>query len=289
MKILNFGSLNIDHVYRVKSFVTAGETVKSEEYIKKVGGKGLNQSIAIARAGAKVFHAGAVGVDGEFLTEFLKKDNVDVSSVSVSANATGHAIIQVDENGENCILLFGGANQSIKEEYVEKVLSDFSADDYIVLQNETNVVSFLMQKAHEKGMKVVFNPSPITDEMFSFPLKNVDWFILNEVEGEALTGENNVEKIREKLVELYPDADFILTLGKEGSVYFGKKGFLRMPAEKVDAVDTTAAGDTFMGYFVAEISKGSSVEDAMKIATKASSKTVTVLGAAESIPYYNQI
>jgi len=152
MKILNFGSLNTDHVYKVKNFVTPGETIKSTQYIKKVGGKGLNQSIAIKRAGHDVFHAGAVGEDGQMLVDFLKKDNVNTDNVKLSEIPTGHAIIQVDEKGENCILLYGGANQNISESFADEVLQDFSQGDYIVLQNETNIVPCVIEKAYEKGM-----------------------------------------------------------------------------------------------------------------------------------------
>lgn len=285
MKILNFGSLNIDHVYSVKNFVTPGETVKSKEYVKKVGGKGLNQSIAMARAGADVFHVGEVGEDGELLIDFLKMDNIDTTYVKKSQIPTGHAIIQVDETGENCILLYGGANQNISEDYAEKVLADFSEGDYVILQNETNIVPFVLEKAGEKNMKIVFNPSPITDDLMKFPLQNVDWFILNEVEGEALTGENEIEKIITCLKSKFPKAKFVLTLGKMGAVFFDDKKEISVPAEKVNAVDTTAAGDTFTGYFIAEITKGTDVETAMRLATKAAAKAITVLGAAESIPY----
>lgn len=285
MKILNFGSLNIDHVYKVKNFVTPGETVKSEEYVKKVGGKGLNQSIALARAGVEVYHAGAVGEDGKFLVDFLKKDNVITDYINISEIPTGHAIIQVDETGENCILLYGGANQSIKEAYAEKVLSFFAEGDYVVLQNETNIVHFVMEKAHEKKMKIVFNPSPITEDMKNFPLENVDWFILNEVEAETLTDEKEIERMITSLKSKYPSSAFVLTLGDKGAIYFNKDEIISVEAEKVKAVDTTAAGDTFTGYFLANIAKGAGVKEALQQATKAAAKAITVLGAAESIPY----
>lgn len=285
MKILNFGSLNIDHVYKVKNFVTPGETVKSEEYVKKVGGKGLNQSIALARAGVEVYHAGAVGEDGKFLVDFLKKDNVITDYINISEIPTGHAIIQVDETGENCILLYGGANQSIEEEYAEKVLSFFVEGDYVVLQNETNIVHFVMEKAHEKKMKIVFNPSPITEDMKNFPLENVDWFILNEVEAETLTDEKEIERMITSLKSKYPSSAFVLTLGDKGAIYFNKDEIISVEAEKVKAVDTTAAGDTFTGYFLANIAKGAGVKEALQQATKAAAKAITVLGAAESIPY----
>lgn len=285
MKILNFGSLNIDHVYKVKNFVTPGETVKSEEYVKKVGGKGLNQSIALARAGVEVYHAGAVGEDGKFLVDFLKKDNVITDYINISEIPTGHAIIQVDETGENCILLYGGANQSIKEAYAENVLSFFAEGDYVVLQNETNIVHFVMEKAHEKKMKIVFNPSPITENMKNFPLENVDWFILNEVEAETLTDEKEIERMITSLKSKYPSSAFVLTLGDKGAIYFNKDEIISVEAEKVKAVDTTAAGDTFTGYFLANIAKGAGVKEALQQATKAAAKAITVLGAAESIPY----
>ncbi len=285
MKILNFGSLNTDHVYKVKNFVTPGETIKSTQYIKKVGGKGLNQSIAIKRAGHDVFHAGAVGEDGQMLVDFLKKDNVNTDNVKLSEFPTGHAIIQVDEKGENCILLYGGANQNISESFADEVLQDFSQGDYIVLQNETNIVPYVIEKAYEKGMKIIFNPSPITENILNFPLGKVSLFILNEVEGEALTSESNEDKIILSLLEKYPLAEFVLTLGSKGAIYFNKTQKIAVEAEKVEVVDTTAAGDTFTGYFIANIAMGKSVNEALSIATKAAAKAVTTLGAAESIPY----
>lgn len=284
MKILNFGSLNIDYVYKVKNFVSPGETVKSKDFIKKVGGKGLNQSIAMARAGLSVYHAGAVGEDGQFLIDFLNKDNVNTENVQISETPTGHAIIQVDESGENCILLYGGANQNISETFADKVLSGFSEGDYIVLQNETNIVPYVVEKASEKGLKIVFNPSPITETILTFPLNKIDLFILNEVEGEALTGEKDENKIIEKLLSLYPESEFVLTLGEKGAIYFNKNEKLEVFAPKVDVVDTTAAGDTFTGYFIASLAKGKTVKEALNISTEAAAKAVTVLGAAESIP-----
>ncbi len=285
MKILNFGSLNIDYVYKVKNFVTPGETVKSKDFIKKVGGKGLNQSIAMARAGLEVYHAGSVGDDGQLLVDFLKKDNVNTENVHISEIPTGHAIIQVDDKGENCILLYGGANQNISEKFADKVLSGFSEGDYIVLQNETNIVPYVINKADEKGLKIIFNPSPITEDILSFPLEKVDLFILNEVEGEALTGEKDENKIIDSLLKLYPLAEFVLTLGAKGAIYFSNKERIEIKAKKVKVVDTTAAGDTFTGYFIAGISNGESVKNALRSATEAAGKAVTVLGAAESIPY----
>lgn len=284
MKILNFGSLNFDHFYSVKNFVSPGETVKSRNYTQKAGGKGLNQSVAISRAGVKVCHAGAVGSDGSFLTDFMNRDSIDTAFVRQVDVPTGHAIIQVDEAGENCILLFGGANQCITEEYADKVLDNFSEGDFLVIQNETNIVPYVISKAFEKKMKIFFNPSPVTEDMCNFPLDKIDCFILNEIEGEALSGEKDEEKIIRELKRKFPRAEFVLTLGDKGAVYFNSEKCFSIPAEKVDAVDTTAAGDTFTGYFIAQLAKGEGIEDAMKTATSAAAKAVTLHGAAESIP-----
>ena len=163
MKVLNFGSLNIDYTYQVDHFVRAGETMSSESLQVFSGGKGLNQSIALSKAGADVWHAGAVGAgDGDFLIEQMKKAGVHTELIEHLDGQTGHAIIQKDPAGQNCILLYGGANQRITREMVDRVLTQFEADDFLILQNEISEIGYIMEKAHEKGMKIVLNPSPIT-------------------------------------------------------------------------------------------------------------------------------
>ena len=162
MKVLCFGSLNIDYTYKVDHFVGKGETLSSESLQVFSGGKGLNQSIALAKAGARVYHAGAVGEDGRFLLEELEKAGVDVSCVAVRADVrTGNAIIQNDREGDNCILLYGGANQAVKKEQVDEVLTHFDVGDFLVLQNEISELPYIMEQAHEKGMKIILNPSPM--------------------------------------------------------------------------------------------------------------------------------
>ena len=162
MKVLSFGSLNIDYVYKVDHFVQKGETLSSKSLNVFSGGKGLNQSIALAKAGVETYHAGAIGEDGKFLLEILEEAGVDTSCVKIlSDERTGNAIIQNDEDGDNCILLYGGANQAITKAQVDAVLSRFDAGDYLVLQNEINELPYMMTKAHEKGMKIVLNPSPM--------------------------------------------------------------------------------------------------------------------------------
>lgn len=289
MKILNFGSLNIDYVYTVDHFVSAGETIGSYSMDKNVGGKGLNQSVAFAKAGAEIYHAGCVGSDGAFLSDYLKKVGVNTDYVSVCDTPTGNAIIQVDKSGQNCILLFGGSNMAVTEEQIDDVLSHFSAGDTVVLQNEISCVEHIIISAHKLGLTVVLNPSPISEKLLTYPLDMVDWFILNEIEGATLTAESDTDKIIAEMRRKYPNARCVLTLGKDGAVYFDSTTEYAVPAGDGKPVDTTAAGDTFTGYFFSSIAGGLSYEKAMHRATKASDITVTRKGAAESIPFASEI
>lgn len=284
MKILNFGSLNIDHVYNVGSFLVAGETSASLGYAKNPGGKGLNQSVALARSGGDVYHAGFIGSDGLFLKELLDNENVNTEFVSVTEYPTGHAIIQVDKNGENCILVHGGANRCITKEFVDKVISCFSEGDLLLMQNEICQIGYITEIAKKKGMKIIFNPSPVTEDISSYPLEKIDMFILNEVEGACLAGEDQPDMMLCRLIEKFPNTEFVLTLGKKGSVYGKGDIRIKQSAYPAKAVDTTAAGDTFTGYFLSSVARGLDIKDALDIASKASSIAVTVLGAARSIP-----
>ncbi len=289
MKILNFGSLNIDYVYQVDHFVSAGETTGSFSMDKNVGGKGLNQSVAFAKAGAEVYHAGAIGSEGGFLTDYMKKVGVNTDNVSVTDTPTGNAVIQVDKKGQNCILLYGGANQTVTEKQVDAVLSGFSEGDMVILQNEISCVDYIINAAHARGIVTVLNPSPISEGLKKYPLDLVDWFIMNEIEGRELTGETEKDGIVREMRKKYPNAKCVLTLGKDGAVYFDSENEYAVPAGKGKPVDTTAAGDTFTGYFFTGISKGRTPEASMVFATKASDITVTRKGAAESIPFASEI
>ena len=289
MKILNFGSLNIDHVYAVDHFVKAGETVSSVSMERHVGGKGLNQSVALARAGAKVFHAGRIGEDGRFLVGYLDKAGVDTSSIEVSEQPTGNAVIQVDKSGQNCILLCPGANMTVCEEMIDRVLSKFGKGDMIVLQNEISSVGIILEKAKERGLVTVLNPSPVSRALCDYPLNLVDWFILNEIEGKELTGKSDPCGILSEMFAKYPRSEVVLTLGEKGAIYGSSEGYISVPAEKCRAVDTTAAGDTFTGYFFASIAKGKAPYQALKTAAHAAAIAVTRKGAAESIPCLNEL
>ena len=284
MKILNFGSLNLDLVYQMPHFVRAGETLSSLSFSRNVGGKGLNQSVALAKAGAQVYHAGLVGEDGEMLRSFLRDSGVDVRFVRTVDQPSGHAVIQVEPAGNNCIFLYGGANQCVTEEFIREALAPFGPGDFLLLQNEVNAIDRIIELAAERGMQVVLNPSPVAENLQKLPLDRVSWFILNEIEGAELSGETEPDAILDKLAALYPHARFVLTLGGDGSVYAGGGERVAQRAFTVRAVDTTAAGDTFTGFFFAAAADGVGVPEALRRASKASAISVTRPGAAASIP-----
>ena len=287
MKILNFGSLNIDYTYRIDHFVKAGETISASAMQKNIGGKGLNQSVALAKAGANVYHAGSIGPDGDFLLKYLQENSVNVDHILVGETATGHAIIQLDDKGQNCIIIYGGANTQITTEHIDKVLAQFEYGDVLLLQNEINNGRYIIEKAKEKGMIVVVNPSPVTN--LDMPLELVDYFLLNEHEAAALFHEKDVDKAVQVMRNTYPKAKFVLTLGEDGVIYIDKDITIKKDAIKTNVVDTTAAGDTFTGYFMAGLFENGDVDAALAIATKAASVAISRPGAAESIPYKKEI
>jgi ribokinase len=287
VKIINIGSINIDHVYGVEHFVRPGETLESESYRLFCGGKGANQSIALARAGAEVHHAGRIGPEGLWLKEKLQANGVDVSLVKIVDAPTGHAVIQVNSEGENAIIIYGGANRTFSDEEIETVMERAEAGDYLLLQNETNAVAKVLQQA--KGVTVVFNPAPMSEAVRHYPLERVDIFIINAVEGEALTGENNPDKILNAMLKRFPKSRIVLTLGKAGVLYADEKRRIKTAAVQVKTVDTTGAGDTFIGYFLAELMQGSDTEQCLQRAVKAAALSVTRRGAADSIPLAQEL
>lgn len=282
--ILNFGSVNIDHVYRVDHLVRPGETIASRDYRQFSGGKGFNQSIALARAGAAVSHAGRIGADGVWLREQLADEGADVRFLEVIDGPSGHAIIQVDEAGENSIILFGGANRTFTPEDAAEILGHFGAGDWLLLQNEISAIPEILQLAGERGLRVVFNPAPMGPEVLDYPLDGVSIFVVNETEGEAFTGESEPDAILAGMRARFPAATVVLTLGGDGSIYDDGDRRIAVPAQQVTAVDTTAAGDTFIGYLLAGLAGGDNPQAALEIATRAAAICVTRPGAAPSIP-----
>ena len=289
MKVLNFGSVNIDYVYQMEHFIRPGETAPCEALTTGCGGKGLNQSIALAKAGTAVYHAGLYGGEGQFLLDKMNAAGVDTSLMRPGDGPNGHAIIQVEKTGQNCIILYGGTNRQVTDGYVDEVLSHFEKGDVLVLQNEINNMPYIMQKAHEKGLRIAFNAAPYGPEVLEYPLETVTWLIVNEVEGAGLSGKEDFSDIAETLVRKYPGVTVMLTMGKSGCLYKSEAETVRVPACHVDAVDTTAAGDTFIGYFVRGMIENLPARETLRQATVASAIAVTRPGAADSVPALSEV
>lgn len=289
MQVLNIGSINIDHVYDVEHFVRPGETLSGLNYRTFAGGKGFNQSVALARAGAAVLHAGRIGRDGGWLLERLRREGVDTTFVHEGETATGHAMIQVIPSGENAIVLYGGANQCVAESDVVPALSGCSAGDYLLLQNEISSVAEAMRAGRERQMRIVFNPAPMTPATLHYPLDQVDLFILNQTEAQTLTGATDPDEACDRMRERYPRATTVLTLGAAGAMYSDATSRHNIPAVRVRAVDTTAAGDTFIGYFLAGLMQSRDPLEAMTRGCRAAALCVTRPGASDSIPFRKDV
>ena len=290
MKMVVFGSLNIDKVYSLEHFVRPGETISAMKMEQFCGGKGFNQAIALRRAGNEVSFAGAVGQDGGMLLDNLDRNGIDRRFVKETAGATGHAIIQLDEKGQNCIIILAGANGEITPEDVAHTLADFSAGDLIVLQNEIACVPEIIRCAHEKGMVVAFNPSPFDGKIAQCDIACVDYLLVNETEGAAMAGAEDPDAILDALHARYPHLNVVLTLGGDGSVYQDKAGRrFRCGIHKVQAVDTTAAGDTFTGFFLSEMLRHGDADKALRTAAAAAGIAVSRKGAEPSIPTMDEV
>lgn len=283
--IINFGSINMDYVYKVRSFVQEGETITALERNLFYGGKGLNQSIAAARAGGQVHHAGLIGGGGQGIEEYLAEDGVDTALVGRTAVEQGHAMIQVDQTGKNAIVVYPGSNHQIGREYIDHVLGQFPSGGFLVLQNEISNVGYIIARAHALGFQVVFNASPVDPGLAEIPIGKLAWLMINRTEGQALTGERTPEGMMAFLRDRYPDTGVVLTLGEDGALCRRGDDALSFGVYKTEVVDTTAAGDTFTGYFVASLANGDSLETAVRLATAASALAVSSPGASASIPY----
>ena len=289
MRVLNIGSMNLDYVYSVDHAVQPGETEASSELNIFLGGKGMNQSVALAKAGVEVYQGGMIGDDGQPFLDACQEYGVHADFIRRAAAKTGHAIIQIDCNAQNCILLYGGANQMLTEAYVDEVLSSFGENDILLLQNEVNLLPYIVDQAYARGMQIALNPSPFNEKLNAVDMSKISIFLLNEVEGGQITGENAPDAIIAKLLALYPHARIVLTLGGDGAMYAdaGQKHY--QPIFPVQAVDTTAAGDTFTGYFLAGLAEGMPILEVLRMSAKASSIAVSRSGAVPSIPYRAEV
>ena len=289
MKVLNYGSLNIDYVYSVDHIFRKGETIPSNKLETVPGGKGLNQSIALAKAGIPVFQAGMIGQEGDFLQDYCQSVGVNTDFVKKADVHNGHAIIQVDKYGQNSILLFGGSNRALTIDSISYVLSNFEAGDMILLQNEINLLDLIIDMAYERGLIIVMNPSPYDNNLQKCDFSKVSWFMLNEIEAAQMTGETDTNLQPDALLAKYSSARFVLTLGAKGSCYTDAQIRYWQPCYHVKAVDTTAAGDTFTGFFLAAILKGKPINEALDLASKAAAIAVTKKGASCSIPTLEEV
>ena len=267
----------------------AGETIHTQSYTQNAGGKGLNQSIAVSRSGQKVHHAGLLGPEGTRLAELLSGSGVDLRYLKHTDVPQGHAVIQVQPDGQNCIFLYGGSNQAVTPQEIDEVLMQLNAGDYLLLQNEIANLTYLLRAAARRGLRVVLNASPISDELLNADLSGVDWLVVNEIECAAMAGCGDAQAGYETLKQRYPSLGILLTLGSEGSVSWKDGTEVRQCAYPVKAVDTTGAGDTFMGYFVGCLAQGMERQTAMQYASMASAISVTRPGAAASIPLMDEV
>ena len=288
MKFLVLGSLNIDIVYQLPHIVAPGETITSYKRSIHPGGKGANQAAALARAGADTFMAGKIGADGIFLKNILDEFNVNTSMIKIDReNPSGHGLIQLAQNGENSIVLFPGTNRQIGDDEIDRVISNFTPGDIILLQNEINSLEQIITKAAERKMKIAFNPAPFTGDVMNLPIDKVSYMFVNRIEAAQLTQmtENTTpETLIRAAAEKMPNAEIILTLGSEGAIHCGNNVITHAEAFKVSPVDTTGAGDTFIGFFLCHRAQGEKPETAMQYAAAASAIAITQLGAMNSIP-----
>ncbi len=294
MRVLCFGSLNIDHVYQVEKIARAGETVASSGYALCAGGKGANQSAALARAGAPVSHAGMVGPDGDWLVDRLAREGVDMGHTRRGTAPTGHAIIQVDRSGENSIVIHAGSNAEIDKPLIEAAITSHGQDDILLLQNEISGIHDIINKAADQGMTICFNPAPFASDVLDYPNERVHLFILNESEASGLAGcataPGAVDPgvLAEQLRDRFPAAEIVITLGAAGALFLGDQTF-QVAAPTVEAVDTTGAGDTFIGYFLASRTTGAEPREAMHRAVTAAALCVTRTGTQDSIPRRDEV
>ncbi len=291
MKILNFGSLNIDYVYNVDHILIGGETLSATDRNIYPGGKGLNQSVAFARAGADIWHAGAIGkADGRILLNALEKNGVKTDYLQILEDApSGHTFIQVDKNGQNCILVYGGANRRQTKEQIDQTLEHFAANDFLILQNEINEIPYIVDKAKDRGMKIVLNPSPMDERIAEIPLHKIDFFMLNEIEAAQLVKVETDQELLDQLVKTYPESHIIMTVGARGAYYAHQDIREHHPIFEVKVVDTTAAGDTFTGYFMKAFAETKDPEESLHKASIASALAVSRQGASTSIPLWEEV
>ncbi|WP_238366375.1 ribokinase [Mesobacterium pallidum] len=283
MTIWNLGSINADLFYDLPRLPRPGETIACDRLTKGLGGKGANMSVAAARAGARVCHIGAVGPDGAWAMERLLEYGVDTRHIARVGAATGHALILLDADGENSIVIFAGANRALSDEMIGAPLSEADAGDLLVMQNETSHQAYAAELGSKLGLRVAYAAAPFDAAAVTQLLPFVDLLFMNEVEAAQL------KEATGKWPEELGVADVIVTLGARGCRWYGPEGVEEFGAPKVTAVDTTGAGDTFTGYVLAGLDRGMEMADAIGQATRAAALMVTRHGTADVIPDLKEV
>lgn len=280
MTIYNLGSINADHIYEVEHLPSPGETLSANSFVTGLGGKGINQSVAASLAGSEVVHIGAVGPDGDWAVDRIAGYGVDTGHISRIETPTGHAIVNVDQSGENAIVIFSGANTCQSIEQIEKALGRAVDGDILLLQNETDLQAEAAAIAHGLGMKVIYSAAPFSVGAVKKVLNNTTVLMMNKVESEQLCA-----RLETELMDL-PVSDIVVTKGSGGADWLcpATGETLNVASFSVTAVDTTAAGDTFAGYFAAGLDQGFSIKDAMALGSAAAAIKVTRKGTADAIP-----
>jgi len=282
--IFNFGSINVDHVYRVAQMPSPGETVAAVSYQKLLGGKGINQSIAIAKAGQVPVHVGAVGSDDDWTICEVKKFGIDTTHIARSSQPTGHAVIYVDDAGENQIVIFGGANQDLHKVQIETAFkTSAGGDHWVLLQNETNLLTGIVDLAKAADFKVAYGAAPFVADTVARLIGRIDLLAVNEIEARETAGLLGVAVSEIAVPEI------LITRGSKGAEFYSHGRVHYQPAFSVDAVDTTGAGDTFLGSFLAHYCHGAPAEQSLRYASAASALQVIRPGAAAAIPARNEV
>lgn len=285
-RIITLGSLNLDFTYQLPKPLEVGETLSSLSYRCGAGGKGANQSIAAARAGAEVYHAGRIGHDGALLRRTLADSGVKLDFLEEVETPTGHAVVLINDAGDNSIVLYGGANRTIDDAFIDRVTSAAKPGDILLLQNEITNIDHAMEAGKKAGMRVAFNFAPFDPKLApELPLSLCDYLFLNRIEAGGIAGKSDVEEILETLARRYPETELVLTLGPEGAVALTPAGQrFHADSPRVKVVETTAAGDTFIGYYLAAVLDGFDTGRALERACRAAALCCSRAGAAESIP-----
>ena len=285
-RIITLGSLNLDFTYQLPKPLEVGETLSSLSYRCGAGGKGANQSIAAARAGAEGYHAGRIGSDGTQLRRTRADSGVRLDVLEEGETPTGHAVVLINDAGDNSIVLFGGANRTIDETFIDRVTSAAKPGDILLLQNEITNIDHAMEAGKKAGMRVAFNFAPFDPKLApELPLSLCDYLFLNRIEAGGIAGKSDVEEILETLARRYPETELVLTLGPEGAVALTPAGQrFHADSPRVKVVETTAAGDTFIGYYLAAVLDGFDTGRALERACRAAALCCSRAGAAESIP-----